>query len=146
MMPLGKVSSGWVFGVSQCLDSLECWGLFLQSQPEPCPENVAMNEMPSPFQVCDGACCRGPESEDPRERGWKALGKVGVFYQQINLTLLNYQRASHHSLSSKGKGKLFITQYEANEKVALCKTCKVTYYGNCLQSFNVSAARLINLL
>lgn len=33
-----------------------------------------------------------------------------------------------------------------NENATLCKTCKVTYYGNCSQSFNASAARLINLL
>lgn len=74
--------------------------------------SIVGNGVPSPFSVCDGICEGGRERERDRIRGWWPREIMWIFYHQINSTSLNYQRASHHSLFSRGQGKLFIIQHE----------------------------------
>ena len=79
---------------------------------QPILASIARNGAPSPFSVCDGICEGGRERERDRIRGWWPREIMWIFYHQINSTSLNYQRASHHSLFSRGQGKLFIIQHE----------------------------------
>lgn len=71
---------------------------------------------------------------------------MGILYPQINSTSLHYQMASHRSRLAGGRENYSLFNMNWNENATLFKTCKVTYYGNCLWNFNVSAAQLMNLL
>lgn len=84
--------------------------------------------------------------ENHRGTGWWPRERCG--YSIIRLIQHRWITEGHliiHYLAG-GKENYSLFNMSWNENATLCKTCKVTYYGNCSQSFNVSAARLINLL